>query len=825
MNNNSKKYRIWIVAGICIFLVVFLGISTLYLQRMNVRDDNQIKTHAVIISGDIWNLNKTSTKSYLQLALSSGNYKNLTVTLSGGEIFLQTDSQPLTGLDKLLFQLKLLGIKEMYSRIEYDGQEVGTLLGEKYVRTVYPLFNIFLFQLFVVVVAAFIFYLFYNRKFLEKAVQERTKAFRESQAQLLESQKIAKLGSYELDLSTGIWTSTEILDSTFGIDENFERSVEGWASIIHPEDRQMIEDYFSTEVVEKVADFDKEYRIIRQNDQSERWVQGLGRLDCNDQGHPIRMHGTIQDITERKISEKLLAQSKAEFEAIFNSITDAIVFVDLERKILMINPAFSSILGYELEEVKGQTTQFFYANPDDFVQQGKTRFHKGAKSRAPIYEIDYCRKDGSVFTSETLGVPVKNENDEVIGFLGIIRDISERKKVENEKETLEAQLRQAHKMEAVGTLAGGIAHDFNNILAIILGNAELAKLDISAPQTANHNIDQIMIASKRAKSLIKRLLTFSRQEKGEKGLYYLCHLVEESLKTIRSTIPKSISLEVNFPTQCEEHVDDLYLINSDPTQIHQLLMNLCVNAVDAMEEVGTLTITMEEVTFTDEIPASRHGILPGIYEYLSVSDTGHGMSQELAEKVFDPFFTTKEVGKGTGIGLSVVQGIINNHDGYIFVDSKPEQGTTFHMYFPAITKTKQDSEFAEDMQILTGSERVLFVDDEEMLAQAGKAMLEHLGYTVTSKTSSTEALEFIQNDPHGFDLVITDQAMPIMPGSEFAKQLLEIRPDIPIILCTGYSSKVDKEKALEIGIREFAFKPLDKREISLLIRKVLDEEA
>lgn len=399
--------------------------------------------------------------------------------------------------------------------------------------------------------------------------------------------------------------------------------------------------------------------------------------------------------------------------------------------------------------------------------------------------------------------------------------LEERMQAEKEKAVLESQLRQAHKMEAIGTLTGGIAHDFNNILAIILGNAEMAGLYIGDHE-AKQNIDQIVTASNRAKKLIKRLLTFSRQERGEKEPYSLLRLVNESLKIISSTIPKSIKLETVFPQECRDNVDNCFMIEADPTQFHQLLLNLCVNAVDAMEEVGTLTIELNEVHFKDEIPTNRSGIKPGLYSYLSVKDTGQGMESEVVERIFDPFFTTKEVDKGTGIGLSVVQGIIKNHNGYVFVESEPGEGTAFHMYFPITVKTKPEETLEDNVQLPRGNERILFVDDEEMLANIGKKMLENLGYSVTAKTKSNEALELFQQDPYNFDLIITDQSMPGIPGSELAKQVLQIRPDIPIILCTGYSSRVDEKKAREIGIREFAMKPLDRKAIARLIRVVLD---
>ena len=320
---------------------------------------------------------------------------------------------------------------------------------------------------------------------------------------------------------------------------------------------------------------------------------------------------------------------------------------------------------------------------------------------------------------------------------------------------------------------------------------------------------------------MRQILSFSRQEKGKKEPFYLCRLVDESIKSLRTTIPTSVKFATNIPPKCRDNITDCSMVLVDPVQIHQLILNLCVNAVQAMEEKGVLEISIKEVTLGDKIPEDFIGLEPGSYEYLSVSDTGPGMSPEIIKQIFDPFFTTKEVGKGTGMGLSVVYGVVENHGGKIFVTSELGKGSTFHVYFPFTElKAEKKQEIAEPLP--SGKERILFVDDEEMLASLGKEIVERLGYAATVKTDSVEALELFKNNPEKFDLVITDQTMPNMTGAELAKQLLQVKPGLPIILCTGYSSKVDKEKAKKIGISEFASKPLNRRDIAKLIRQVLD---
>lgn len=545
------------------------------------------------------------------------------------------------------------------------------------------------------------------------------------------------------------------------------------------------------------------------NDRAINWLDGrIVRIEV------------ATDITARKQAEKSLQESNEILEKVFSTTHFLLAYMDKGFNFLRVNKAYA--------EAGGQSPDFFVGKnhfdlyPDE---ENKTIFQQVTESgqsysalAKPFTYPDNPDK-GVTYWDFSLN-PIVDERHNVEGVLLTLLDVTKAKKAEEERAALEIQLRQVHKMEAIGTLTGGIAHDFNNILTIILGNAELAKFNISERRAAEKNIDQILNAANRAKDLIRRLLTFSRQEKGEKRPAVLCALVEESMKTIAPTVPTSVKLAVNVPSELRNRTDGL-MINADPTQIHQLLMNLCINAVDAMDEVGTLTISVDEVTATDESPARCAGLFPGTYEYLLVSDTGHGMSKDLLDKIFDPFFTTKEAGKGTGLGLSVVQGIIENHDGHMFVESEPGKGTSFHIYFPGVCAKKPGARLDERSPPPTGMERLLIVDDEKMVAEVGKSMLEKLGYSVTMHTESNEALELFKSDPNKFDLVITDQTMPNLSGYEMAKKMLEVRPDIPIILCTGYSSKVDRTKAMHIGIREFAMKPLDIMELAFLIRKVL----
>lgn len=529
-----------------------------------------------------------------------------------------------------------------------------------------------------------------------------------------------------------------------------------------------------------------------------------------------------------KISEAKEKAEKSEnwLKTTMNSMGDGVIITDHNGIVTFLNPVASSLTGWHVNDAKNKkmTDVFNIVNEqtkkplEDIVN---TVIRKNVVVGLANH-TELIAKDGTVWPIADSAAPIFDHDNNLLGVVVVFHEITAQKKAEAEKEILEAQLRQAFKMEAIGTLAGGIAHDFNNILAIIIGNADMAQDDIPSTNPAQHNIDQVLEAATRAKKLVRQILSFSRQGEDKKEPYYLCRLIEENMKSLRSTIPTSVELKIEIPSKCHEKTSDCLMVLVDPTQIHQLLLNLCVNAVQAMDEKGTLNIKVDEVTFRDNVPNDRPGMKPGTYEYLSVADSGTGMSPDIINKIFDPFFTTKDVDKGTGMGLSVVHGIVEGHGGHIYAESERGKGSIFHIYFP-ITDVAQVEKIKKDSPLPVGVERILLVDDEPMLASVGKEMLERLGYSVATKTDSLEALELYKKDPEQFDLVITDQTMPNMTGIEFAAQLLKMKPTLPIILCTGYSSKVDKIKAKQTGISDFASKPLKRRDLAILIRKVLDE--
>jgi signal transduction histidine kinase/ActR/RegA family two-component response regulator len=410
---------------------------------------------------------------------------------------------------------------------------------------------------------------------------------------------------------------------------------------------------------------------------------------------------------------------------------------------------------------------------------------------------------------------------ESLEFYRLLRDQNTtlEKKVEERTKALaqsERQLQQVMKLQAIGTLAGGIAHDFNNILFPIVGYTELTMDDIPEDSQARQNLEEILKATNRAKELVQQILTFSRQGGQERKPLQVQSLIKEALKLLRATIPSTIEIECNVGEECGH-------IMGDPTQIHQVVMNLCTNAYHAMQETGgTLEVTLKEIDMSYEQSMERVGMKVGRHLELTVKDAGHGMGAEVLERIFEPYFTTKELGKGTGLGLSVIHGIIKNHGGDISVSSQLGKGTTFTVYLPVIDDIDVAIEPVKTAAATQGNEHILLIDDEEQIIDIEQQILERLGYKVTPKTDSQEALEEFAAQPEKFDLVITDMTMPKMTGDQLARKLMDIKPDISVILCTGFNETITEQKALAMGIDKFVMKPIVKDELAKTIRNVLD---
>ena len=393
---------------------------------------------------------------------------------------------------------------------------------------------------------------------------------------------------------------------------------------------------------------------------------------------------------------------------------------------------------------------------------------------------------------------------------------AEHHRIEGQKKQLEMELYQSQKMEAIGTLAGGIAHDFNNILSIILGNSELALDSLDDHSPIRQNLEQIFEAGSRAKEITYQLLSFCRKGDSKRLPINLNSIVEKSLKLMRASLPSNI--EIHHDLQDEEHT-----VLGDATQIHQILINLCTNASHAMEgECGRIDVRLESVCIPSSRPTQYSGLAPGTYIKLVVSDTGHGIDPQIMDQIFDPYFTTKDVGKGTGMGLSLVQGIVKNHGGEITVESELGQFTRVTIMLPIIDEAENDTDVSVSEELATGNERILLVDDEVMIVDVMTQFLSQLGYRTTSMTDSPAALEKFRNQPDQYDLVITDMTMPKLTGIQLTRAMREIRTDIAVIICTGFSDQISIERSKELGIQAFIMKPVVMGEMAKTIRNVLD---
>jgi PAS domain S-box-containing protein len=511
--------------------------------------------------------------------------------------------------------------------------------------------------------------------------------------------------------------------------------------------------------------------------------------------------------------EKKLKESEAWFSTTLKSIGDAVISTDTKGYVTFMNPVAESLTGWSQDEaIKRPLNQVF----DIINDMTRERCDNPVEKVIATGVVEglangtiLISKDGKERVISDSGAPIFGSDKKIIGVILIFRDVTEKIK-------LQKQIIQSQKMEALGTLSGGIAHDFNNILSAIMGYTELTLDSVEQDSQLYTNLQEVFHAGNRAKDLVKQILTFSRQTEQELKPVQVDIIVNEALKLLRSSLPTTIEMRRNIQSKA--------LIMADSTQIHQIIMNLCTNAEHAMRESGgVLKVELEDVELDEDFTASYPNMKPGAYINLTVGDTGHGMSPDVLERIFDPFFTTKETGDGTGMGLSVVHGIIGSYGGMITEYSEPGQGSTFKVYLPIIERNKEPCAESEE-SMPTGSECILFVDDEPTLANLGKQTLESLGYDVEIRTGSIEALELFKNQPDGFDLVIADMTMPNMTGEDLAQELMRIKPNIPIILCTGFSAKIDDQKANAMGIRAFVLKPIVKQAIATTVRKVLDEK-
>ena len=577
---------------------------------------------------------------------------------------------------------------------------------------------------------------------------------------------------------------------------------------------QLLTEHLSAANVQTLAELDS--NIFSTGKQSEQeleltlqgrsctWHISKFPIAHDDKGKTTLICSFTHDITERKLTEKHIIEAKEQWEATFDTIDDIVTIHDRDMRIIRANKAAGNLFQVPPAELIGKHCYEIFRNasepcadcPEILAQQDLVK-----------HRVNICHQNlGKTF--EATSFPIVDHTG-LVGFVHIAKDITKELRIVE-------QLKQAQKMEAIGTLAGGIAHDFNNILTPILGYTEIALTKIAPDNSLTADLQQINTAAGRAKNLVQQILAFSRQGAKEKTLLQPHLVVKEALKLLRSTLPATIEFKTEIASDCGA-------ILADPTQLHQIIMNLCTNAYHAMETTGgILGVSLSHATIDEaDNKAAGSELLPGDYILLTVSDTGCGMEHKTLERIFEPYFTTKSNGKGTGLGLSMVHGIVKSYQGHITVDSEPGKGTNFHVYLPRVAAESFLGETTLASPLPTGTGQVLVVDDEEIITGMLKAILTGLGYQTTISNNSLEALTLIKDNPAAFELLITDMTMPHLTGLELAQKTLAIRPELPIILCTGFSELINKEQAHAIGIQAYLMKPISVRELAITAHQLL----
>ena len=626
------------------------------------------------------------------------------------------------------------------------------------------------------------------------------------QHNLHETQRIAHIGSWELNTETGIFLCSDEMKRIWGIPQDWEGDIlEVMKTKTHPDDSAKLVRAVQNSINDAIP-YNIEYRII--DDQgNHKYLYSRSRVTKDSTGKVIHIYGICQDITEQK---------KHEDERILNEVrllqTQEIAHIGTYEYNLKTNELWWSDQLYKIHGIENTNdlnpARFLdYIHPDDLESVKAMQTHEKED-----YHLEYriIRPNGEIRYLSTFVGRHEYRDGERYLIRGTSQDITEQKLLELERNQLEQILNHAQKMETIGTLAGGIAHDINNILGIIIGNTELCMDDVPERNPAHNNLKEIVKAVLRAKEVIRQLLTFSRNMEIKKVNIDIVSVINDALKFLRSTISTTIKIEKQI------NVTKPFII-ADPIQIDQIIMNICANSAQAMEGGGgNIKVSVENITINHARREAGDVLANGEYIKIVISDNGPGIPAELLEKIFDPYFTTKEVGKGSGMGLAVVQGIVNKHKGSINVKSKPGEGATFTILLPGVKN--DEKKISPDTAVSLEGKSILFIDDEEQITNIATRILEGLGFRVDPETNPQKALESIKKKPGSYDLVITDMAMPQMNALMLFKEIRKIRSDIPVILSSGHNPLIDEERAKETGFSAYILKPFTKTELSAAVQ-------
>jgi PAS domain S-box-containing protein len=647
---------------------------------------------------------------------------------------------------------------------------------------------------------------------------QQDKALREGEWFLQRSQRVGRLGSYGLDVPSGTWFSSQGLDDVFGIDAAFPRDVAGWLTLVHPEDRPSMARYFAEDVLGRRNTFDQRYRVVRPRDGEVRWVHGRGELELGPDGAPVRMIGTIQDITESVQREEVLRSKSDELDRVFSLTLDMLCIARPDGHLLRVNAAWERVLGWRVGDLEGSQL-LDVVHPEDLAAT-REAMRELASGKDLIDFTNRCRcRDGSYRFIEWRSVPAGGV------IYAAARDVSERKKSQAERQRLEQQLLQSQKMESVGLLAGGVAHDFNNLLTVILGCTDEVAQRAAGDREAQGLLSEVTQAAQRAAELTRQLLAFSRRQVLQPRVLDLNNAVSDVSRMLRRMLAETVRLELALGP-------DVGPVFADPGQLQQIIVNLAVNAQDAMPKGGTLTFRTANAPPGDLAGADADGAdlalalaLPtGSYVALIVNDTGQGMDEATRARIFEPFFTTKG-DKGTGLGLATVYGIVKQSGGQILVASRPGHGTTFKVFLPRAEPGLAGVATAgRSAPSLSGRETVLLVEDEALVRAVLRKVLVGAGYLVLEASNAEEASLLSDQFDGTIHALVTDVVMPGKTGLELARHLTAMRPSLKVLYMSGYAPNAPQLSSASAsdGSTAFLQKPIMPPQLLSMLRQVLD---
>jgi PAS domain S-box-containing protein len=645
--------------------------------------------------------------------------------------------------------------------------------------------------------------------FLDVSERKRSEiALRDSELFLRRTQHVGHIGSYRLSIATGNWTGSEGLDEILGIGPDYRRDLEGWLNLVHSDDREGIHQHLAHDVIGGGKDFDRRYRIVRASDRAVRWVRAMGELERDASGVPVRVIGVIQDVTEGALAEQLLRASEERFRRIFDLIPGPVALSEMDGTLIQCNDAFCQTTGCERDEILGggKTPTELWVNPEL-----RKRMYREVAERGSVDGLEFKlrrRRDGQQRIMQISARLVEVAGRSAV--LSVARDVTEQRNIEQ-------QMLHSQKLESLGVLAGGIAHDFNNLLTGILGNADLAKTEMSPLAPSRVSLEAIEVAAHRAADLCRQLLAYSGRGRFLIQPLNLQELVEEMGHLLSVSISKKVVLKYHF-------AKGLPSVEGDATQLRQVIMNLIVNASEAIgERSGVISITVGLAQCDADYLRSCFGadhIMPGDYVYLEVSDTGHGMDKATLDRIFDPFFSTKFTGRG--LGLAAVLGIMRGHHGAITVYSEPSRGSTFKLLFPASETLAPSVEGRPTISVgFHASGKILLADDEESIRNLGRRMLQRAGFEVVVAADGREALEKFAAEKDSISLVILDLTMPHFDGEACFREMRQLKPGVRVILSSGYNEQDIVNRFAGKGLAGFVQKPYTTEELLSKIREAL----